>query len=419
MRKLLWLLGLSALAVPIVLSGCARGGAVTGAPTAVLDVAATFNGTINDAEYYYFAFASNPGIGGPGPVPIANGPYRGNGWGTGPISIFVQYHQGAYTVYRANVGATLATGGTSGITGVSGSPTSSDSGEHTITVVSIARPASTVTGVGMIQAVADTGTGQNAGTIALQTDGAGSVVAGSVVFAPATDGGRAANAAEQTQLNALNAGGALTASSLSAFGITLTLLAPVAGTQTIQMLPATATVSDVFFNALTQATSPAVTTTLFANSSTPTGNPPIPGVAITAGDLVVGGVSRVELVAAGNLTALGVPLDKNLPTGTNQMRFTLDMAIFGGATTLAMNVITTDTINLNSASPEHSYDGLGTLGNNRVIFSTNDYRPFSNQDLFQTFDAEATGDATLQPTLDISLRNAIDIAAWSLTLRRL
>jgi hypothetical protein len=324
MRRRRWLLAVLALGVAVALSGCARGGeTIAGAPTSVLDVGAVFNGTINDTEYYYFAFATNPGIGGPGPVPIANGPYRGNGWGTGPINLFVQYHQGAYTVYRANTSATLAPGGTSGITAVSGTPTNPDVGEHTITVLS---------------------------------------VSGS---------------------------------------------------------PATATVSDVFFNALTQVTSPATIATLLANSSTPTASPPIPGVTIAAADLVVGGVSKVELVSAGSLTALGVTLDKNLPTGTNQMRFTLDMGTFGGATTLAMNIITTDTINLNSASPEHSYDGLGRLGNNRVILSTNDFRTFTDNDLFQTFDPETTGDLTLLPTQDVNLRNAIDIASWSLTLRRL
>jgi hypothetical protein len=386
-----------------------------------MDVSATFNGPVEDNLYYFFAFNSNGDDGLTGPLPVAAGPYWGNGWGTGTISYYVQYTAGDYTVWKVNLVPTLTTSG-DGITAVSGSPTSAEAGSHTLTVTNVALGTPTVSGAGMIQSVTND-SDQNAGTLSIQTSAAGQTVAGGVTFTPAANGGHALTGAALAAINALNAGGvALTTSSLNDLGLTLDLSAAVAGTQTVVIPPAVGTVSDVF-NSSSRGTQPAVTRTLTANSSTPTATPPIPGVTITTSDLNTSGPAAViTLTVGGSDTLLGRPYDRTLPAGGNQLRFTLDMATFGGASNLSFNIITTTRLITDPTITDprqHCYDGMGLYGNNYITFVTNNYTTYRNSSaLYPVVPNAPTLLAPLSGATDAQ-RNAIDIIDWTVTLRRL
>jgi len=245
-------------------------------------------------------------------------------------------------------------------------------------------------------------------------------VADSVSFTPAADGGRAPNGAEQAALNRLNAGGvSLQADSLADFGLSLTLTAPAAGTQTLTIAPATATVQVNFVPASSGA---AVNTTgtLRANSSTPTDTPPIPGAVITTADLVTGGEARVDAEFSQAPTLIGPPYAYTLPAGGNSLRATLDLADFGpGLRNLAFNIIATTDLNFDPTVTDpalHCYDALGPLGNDAVSFSATEFRTLTNAD---SFIPEGPNDPTLQGNVTPDQRRAVDIVNWSITLRRL
>jgi len=402
----------------LALGGCAFGGAGVVTPSVVIDFYVRMAGPINDAFYYFIPLDADGDFGQDGPVPVAAGPFWENGWGTGSFTHYIEYHQGQYTVFQVNREAKLRQAG-GGITAVAGSPTGTSVGASTLTVQTVAFGAVTVTGAGMIAAVTNDSF-QSAGTLTLATDGGGQVVASSVVFTPASPGGRELTSAEQAVINNLNAGGAtLQTNSLSGLGLTLTLNAAQSGAQTLTIAPTTATVENHFepTNGPTQTT----TGTLQANTANGTGNNVIPGVTITTADFVQGGTAQVRLDLSPVATSLGPPFQYTLPTGGSILRATIDLATLGtNVPDVSVNVITTTELifNENITDPaQHCYDGLGLLGNRYVTFRTAQFQTIDNSS--GLFEQEAAGDPTLQGTATAEEKNQVDIIDWSITIRRL
>jgi len=401
------------------LLGCARGGeeAIVGAAQQLLDIFVQFAGPVDDQAYYYVCFTKNSGYGTRYPVPIANGPYWGNGWGTGSISHYVFYHLGQYQVYQANLTTVMRqTGG--GVASVGGVPNGTDAGRYTLRVGAPTLGAATVTGTGMITSVANN-SDQNAGELSVTTDAGGLVTAGGVAFTPAADGGRPPTAAEQAQIDALNAGGvALAADSLSALGLTLTLGAAAAGTQTVTVAPSVADVT-VAFVPFGGGVATNTAATLTANSKTATATPPMPGVVITTGDLGEG-EAKIDAEISSTPTSIGRPFAYTLPSGSSALRFTLDMEDFGtDLTDLALNIITTTELfsDPNITDPDqHCYDGLGPEGDSAVAFSALEYRTHSNSDAFLP---ESSNDTTLEGPVTQAQAAAVDIINWTATVRQL
>jgi len=122
----------------IALTGCARGGEDGGSvvPAAVLQIVWQMDGPINDSFYYFVAFDADQDQGADFPVPVAAGPYWGNGWGTGSITHFLQYHAGSYELYQADLDIVLreATGGFQQVTG---DVTGGNAGVYTLTVTAV------------------------------------------------------------------------------------------------------------------------------------------------------------------------------------------------------------------------------------------------------------------------------------------
>jgi len=400
------------------LSGCAYGGGGIVTPAVVIDFTARMAAAINDAFYYFIAIDADGDFGQDGPVAVAAGPDWGNGWGTGSFTHYIEYHLGQYMVYQVNRLARLITAG-GGITAVAGSPTNTSVGTSTLTVKAINYGAATVTGAGMVSGATNTGL-QSAGTLALETNAAGETVAGSVSFTPAASGGRALTAGEQAVIDNLNAGGvALQTNSLAGLGLTLTLNAAQAGTQTITVAPTTADVENRL-----EPVSGAVETIngqLQANTINGTGNTVIPGATITTGDFVQDGKATVRLDLSPVATPLGPPFAYTLPAGSSTLRATLDLATLGNnIPDLSVNVITTTELifDENVTDPnEHTYDGLGRLGNRYVTFRTDQYQTINNNS--GLFEQELAGDSTLAGPATAEEQNQVDIVDWSVTIRRL
>lgn len=408
-----------ALLVVVGLSGCAFGGGGPVGPEVVVDFYVRLAGTVNDAFYYFIPIDADGDFGADGPVPVAAGPAWENGWGTGTFSHYVEYHQGQYNVYRTNLLVRLTTPG-GGITAITGTPTSTDVGVSTLTVQTISFGAVTVGGAGMIASATNTGF-QAAGALSLNTTAAGNIVAGSVGFTPALSGGRALTGAEAAIIAALNAGGVpLTTTSLSGLGLTLTLNAPVAGTQTLTIAPTTATIQNEFVPA---ASGPNVITsgTLQANTANTGAGLPIPGTTITVGDFVAAGVAVVALDLSPTATLIGPPFDYTLPSGTTVLRVTIDLATLGaGIPDLSVNIITTTQLifDPNITDPnQHTYDGLGRLGNRYVTFRTNQFQTIDNNS--GLFEQELANDSTLIGPATPTEQSQVDIVDWSMTIRRL
>jgi len=385
----------------------------------VVDFVLRTQAAINDDYYYFIPLDTDGDFGRDGPIPVAAGPYWQNGWGTGSFSHFIQYHLGQYEVYRVNLQPSLRTAG-GGITAVAGTPTGTDVGTHTITLTSLAYGDVTVSGAGMINTVTNAGF-QAAGALTLATDAAGRVVAQSVSFTPAGDGGRALTAAEQANLDALNAGGvALAGDSLAGLGLTLTLNAPQAGTQTLTVGMTTGVATDAFVSAATGQTT-TTTVSLYANSTTATASPPVPGVTLTTRDLVPGAAAIIDLSLSPVATLLGPPYDYTLPAGGNTLRVTVDLKSLGdNLTDLSVNMITTNELLFDPTITDpnlHSYDGLGATGNRYVTFRTTQYQTITNAS--GLFEQEQAGDSTLIGPLSPAQREAIDLVDWSITIRRL
>lgn len=404
----------------LLLSGCGRGGEGQAVgPQVVIDLYARMAGPVNDAFYYFVPIDTDGDFGRDGPVPVAAGPYWQNGWGTGSFSHYVEYHLGQYNVFRVNLEPVLQTPG-GGVSAAGGTPLTTDTGTHTLTVGALTFGAAVVNGAGLITAAANNGF-QAAGTLALQTNAAGQVVGSSVTWTPAAEGGRALTADEQAALNNLNAGGAaLAADSLAALGLSLTLGPPAAGQQTLVVDATTAPVQSRFTSASTGEIT-ATDGSLRANSRDAANAALIPGVALTTGNLTAGGQAVVALNLSPTATLLGPPFDYVLPSNSDTLRFTIDLAMLGdNIPDLSLNIITTNELLFDPTITDpnlNSYDGLGRLGNRYVTFRTTQYQTITNSS--GLFEQEMANDTTLIGPTTQQERNALDIIDWSITIRRL
>ncbi len=406
------------LVVALVLGGCARGSGPGVVPEVVLEIVWQMAGPVDDSSYYYVAFDADADDGTDYPVPVAAGPYWGNGWGTGSITHFLEYHAGAYELYRADLNV-VPRQFSGGFLSVVGDVTGGDAGEYTVTVSSITLGVVTLSGVGAVSVVAND-SDQNAGTLGLATDAAGNTIAGSVSFTPAANGGRPLDAAEQAQINTLNGGVPLQSDSLDELGLTLTVSPGTAGTQVIGVDAAVASV-DVSFKSASTGQVTNDTATVTANSSQSTANPPIAGVDFVTGDLAIANQARVGLEVAPTGTPIGPPYAYVLPNGSNTLRATVDLANLGvNVNSLDINFITTTELifDPNITDPnEHTYDGLGPWGNDAILtFDPNEFLPISNDDAFPS---EESGDSTLIGPTTQPQRDAVDIIDWRITPHRL
>ncbi len=418
---------LAILAVAVLpLTGCARvGSIVTPVPAWTIRFIVKFGGPVSEGSYYFIAIDANNDLGSAGPIPVAAGPWYGNGWGTGAITHYIEYNEGQYNVFRQTF--TISVEQTAGgIVAAAGSPTAAKAGAYDLTVGALTLGSVAVSGTGPVTGATNNGD-QNAGTFSLATDGAGRTVAGGVTFTPASNGGRAPNGPEQTRLNTLNAGGVLLApTSLSPFGLTLSIGPPAAGTQTIVVQPTIAPVTARFAPTWGAPPSPS-TGTLTANSSTPTTAPPIPGVTITTTTLAPGGVARLRSLPAPSSVLLGPPYQCQLPLGSNQLDVTLDEAMLGAsAQNLSVNIITTTQLIFSGVTDraQHCYDGLGVLGNDFVNFDATQTRTLTNSGSFHPEgNWRSAGpyprDLTLQGNVMDQQRDSVDIVDWTIMVQRL
>lgn len=410
-----------ALVAGALLPGCARGGEEESiVPETILDFTVTFSGPVQDAFYYYIALDTDNDFGADGPLPVAAGPDWGNGWGTGSLTHYVEYHQGRYELFSATLEPDLQRAG-GGITDVAGTPDTSDAGTHRITIDALNLGAATLTGAGAIASVTNDGF-QAAGTLELTTNAAGEVVADSVTWTPAADGGRALTAAEQAQIDALNAGGVtLAADSLDEPGLTLTIGAgpDLSGTQTIEVSPTTADVTDRF---VPEGLGPTVTeqSTLPANNDARLTAGPIPGMTIVTGDLIVGGRAEIELLPSAVGNSLGFPFDSTLPQGGSTLRVTLDLSRLGAnVDNISVNFIATTELIFDPTvvNPrENTYDALGRQGNDYITLVTDEVQTIGNGELF---DEEEADDPTLEGPATEQERASVDIVDWTIRVRRL
>src|SRR3972149_5403427 len=102
----------------------------------VVDITLRVAGTIRDNFYYFVAFDTDNDNGADFPVPVAAGPYWGNGWGTGAITYYLEYHNGQYNLFAANLNVTLSDA-TGGFQAVSGTLTGHDNGVLRLTVTGV------------------------------------------------------------------------------------------------------------------------------------------------------------------------------------------------------------------------------------------------------------------------------------------
>lgn len=401
------------LSLLAALSGCARypegPGSGVDVPDRVIAFQMTVKGRINPAFYYFFAVDTDEDKGADGPLPVAAGPFWGNGWGTGSITRFLEFHIGPPPQLWAAVATAdlVAAGG--GIVNAVGSPTDAALGQHLLTVQAVQLGAVAVTGTGMVQGATNV-SDQNAGTFSIQTESTGAITAGGITFTPAADGSRPLTTAETERLNQLNAGGvALTADSLDVFGLALQLSpVPVAGVSTIQVQPTTAQVRDVFTADVTNVQTIS-TGTVTANSSISTGTPPIPGVTLITETLTQGGTATIQTTLSPNATLVAdQPFAWTDPTGSNTWQATIDIADLGqDVNEISFNFITTTELIFDPHfTGENIFDGLGPRGNDYVTVRLDVDDVFTNQDMLSP---ESEGDVTVPD---------IDITDWRVEVRR-
>ncbi len=308
-----------------------------------------------------------------------------------------------------------------------GSATAGRAGTYTLSVGALTLGSVAVAGTGPVTG-ATNNSDQNAGTFSIATDASGETVAGGVSFRPASNGGRAPNGAEQAALSALNAGGVLLApDSLSAFGLTLTIGSPAAGTQTIMVQPTIAQVRVDFAPSLRVQPSSS-TGTLTANSSTPTAAPPIKGVTIITTTLVPGGVVHIRSLL-GPPVPLPGPYQSQPPFGSNQLDVTLDESTLATSGTsvesLTVNIITTTQLILSGVVPpsERCYDGLSVTGNNFISFDATQTRTLTNSGALYPEGSWRPGpyppDQTLHGNVTDQQRDSVDIIDWTIMVERL
>lgn len=393
--------------------GCARypgsGGNVF--PDRVVKLRVEMADAINPQYYYYLAI-STKGDTTIGPLPIDQGPFWGNGWGTGLINFYVRYHAGQYQVFRPRVLSALVQE-RGGISQVSGNPTQPLSGSHRVTIDSLALGAVTVGGTGIVTAATNVAS-QNAGVLAFTADASGRTVAGTVSFTPAEHGGRALSSTEQATVDGLNAGGvALSETALLPLGLRLTLGAATAGAQTLTVAPTEGRITDRFasYFGVNDYTSQGV---LLANDVAQGPTPPIPGVTFTTGTLVA--ANYVEVVTQYDATAdeLPTPFESTDPSELDgrTLSCVLDLAQVGDPTgELQFNVITTDQIVLDpEVLGRKSYDGLGPDGTSFVTLRLDSNLTFRNS---QATVPEFANDVTLGDlSADQFQAGQIDITDW-------
>ncbi len=402
------------VAILVTAGGCARGTPTGTTPTSLMDVTVTYVGPVNDTFYYYIPLDADSDI-SDGPIPVAAGPYWGNGWGTGSMTHYVQYHQGIYRLYRVLLTPDLRQAG-GGITAVTGAPVVTKTGVATINVGALTFGAATVSGTGMITSVANTAD-QNAGTLTVATDAGGNIV-GAPVFTPASPGGRALTGPEQTQVNALS-GQPLTSGSFSFLGLTLTLGATAAGSQTITIAPTTAAATAHFVGDSPPQITSDTAGTLTANSTGDASNTLVPGLLFTTGDLAPGGQAVIGLVTATDGLLLGTPYDFTPPRGGNSLRFTLDIgALAPRSDFFSINFISlTQLIFDPQALPTlHVYDANGPRGNDYVTIRLNQFATYKNGD---GLIVEGANDSTLQGQASDTEKASVDLIDWTVTVRRL
>ncbi len=395
--------------------GCANvAGTGSVVPRRLLDVQFSTAAPVNDSYFYFFAIdGDDDAAGADGPLPVVSGPFIANGWGTGSISHFLEYHLGLYEIFRTTLRLDLVPGG--GIVGVSGQPANNNVGVYRLTVDSIALGAatlSTVTAPGALTAVANV-SGQNAGVFSIATNVAGQTVAGGVTFAPAADGGKAPTGAAAAQLAALNAGGVLLAAdSLDEFGLTLTISGAVdkSGVQEVTVAPAVGSITARFTDRATGAVT-VTAGTATANSGSPTATPPVPGLALLTGDLVVSGVADINATLSDVPEFLDYPFNSTDPGGGTTLRATIQAELLDGVglRDINFNIITTDALLLVPNAP-HRYDALGLSGNDFVTINIEQERVYRNADAVTPEGPNDPSTAGVQ---------AIDIVDWQVAVRLL
>jgi len=362
------------------LAGCARfpedGQNV--APSNQMIVTCTTAGPINP-DYYYF-FPIDPGTdASQGPVPVVQGPYWGNGWGTGPFTQFVQFHLNQYSVNRPLAVVTVTNNG-GFLLATAESPTNAQSGTHTITVGALTLGAVTVAGAGTIASASNL-SDQNAGVLTIATDLTGRTVAGTVAFTPASNGGRALTSEEQALIDGLNAGGVLlTEDSLALLGLSLVLNSPPQpGLQTLTVAPTVAEAQAVFapFGPFSPTTTSGL---LLANGFNDSASSPIPGLALRCSTLTPGAQATLQAETDSTPIFLYLPYQSVLPSGGNTLRFTLDMdLIAANLTQVQVNFITTNQIVIDPNNVgEKIYDALGPYGNDYLSLLVDIPRTYTN-----------------------------------------
>ena len=404
---------LSGLLASLLLFGCARfpSGSVSNPAARQLVVTVEFAAPLDNRYYYFVALDTNQDS-SDGPVPVVQGPYWGNGWGTGPISEFVEYHNGQFSENRPFVLLTLtATQGS--VTDISGSPDRPLAGTHVLTVEQVTLGTATLSGDGNILGVTNV-SDQNAGTLTIASDDFGKTVSGGVSFKPAATGGRQLTPAERAALAALNAVGGVTlaSDSLAPLGLSLTVRSSsfLAGTQTIRIDPTQGTVRDVFVPAGGFAQSESwwqVT----ANATSDPALSPIPKVTLVVGTLTSGQTATVVAQMQQTATYIGPPYAQEPVTG-NTLTFTLDLAALGPASVvknLEVNMIATDKLVIVPDSTEpKTWDALGPPESPVFVsISTTATTTFSND---QALVPEEAGDCAIP---------SLDIVDWSLEIRLL
>lgn len=407
----------------VALGGCAWGGEDLEpvVPAVVIDFIATYQAPIEDRFYYYIAIDAGGDFGASGPVPVAAGPNWGNGWGTGSMTHYIEYHGGRYELFRATFEPELEEAG-GGITAVAGIPASRAAGLHTITIDAIDFGAASISGDGAIAVVTNSGF-QAAGALSIATDAAGAVIADSMEWTPAAAGGRPLTAPEQAAVDALNTGGQLlTTDGLDALGLTLALSTEpdLSGAQTIEIEQTTASVTDRFDPDEPAAPPTTSTASLPANNREPLPGGPIPGMTIVTGDLIAGGSARIRLLLGAVGESLGFPYQATLPAGGRSLNVTLDLAQLGAnVSNLSVNFISTTELIFSSVvvnPADNTYDALGPLGNDYITFPTSDFGTIQNGDFIPE---ETSGDPTLQGRATAEEQAAVDLVDWRVTLRRL
>ncbi len=382
-------------------------------PERMLDVTVVFYDAVRDDYYYFFAIDTDEDETN-GPLPVVQGPYWGNGWGTGSMSYYVSYHNRQYEVNRVRLVANLINP-SGGIARISGTPTTRDTGEHRISIDSVTLGQARVEGSGMIIGVTNESS-QNAGTYTISTDSAGNIVAGSVSFTPAEPGGRPLTLQEENALAQINSGGPLAEDTFAALGLRLTLGPPQAGTQQIVVEPTTAQVTDRF-QAFFGGNDYVRQGVLRANSEEQGPTPVIPGLRFTTTTLVAG--TTVDIITQYDQTAdpLGPPFQSwepapapavgGAPLESRTLRFQLDLAQVGDPEEqIQINFIAVLRPETNpEVDTPQIYDALGEFGSDYATIRLTTNQTFTNA---QRARPEQSGDAS---------PGAIDIVDWRIEVQ--